>query len=155
VRQLVAVFALATAIGCSASDRDAAPVGNPISKSQLRTLLDDVAVKVRAAYLRVDEAAERRNTGQLRRALRRAAHVEELQTQRLEQVIAPREAERPLGRLVRASQEEAKQIRALARRKDLTAKVVQREALLENRADGEILRALTELGEHGFGGPSG
>ena len=74
---------------------------------------------------------------------------------RLERVLAPPAAQRPLARLIRASKEHAKDTRNLALRKDLAPEAVVRDSLNENGADKEVGRALHELGKQGFGGPSG
>ena len=148
MKRVVTVFALAVAVGCGVSDGGAggtSPPPKPVSKKELRALLDDVGLEIGVAFHRVDEAGEGDETEQLRRTLLRAADTEERQAQRLERVIAPQAARRPLAQLVRATREQAKDIRALAHRKDLSGEVVRKDSLREDVSDKQIDRALDEL----------
>ena len=145
--RLVAVFAvMAAAVGCGGDEAaETRPPPKPVSKKELRALVGDVGLNIRVAFYRVDEAPERGDTEQLRRALLHAADTQQRQVQRLERVIAPSELRRPLAQLIRATHEQAEDIRALARRRNLSPKVVVQDSLREDVPDKQVYRALDKI----------
>ena len=147
---LVGVIAAAT-IACGG----AVPEREQVSREELRQLLGDVSLEIGVAFHRVDEVTRHGEAQELRGALLRAADTEEHQVRRLERVAPPQEARRPIARLVRATREQASDIRALARRRDLSAELVNNDSLREDRSDREIDAALAQLDALGLGSASG
>jgi hypothetical protein len=153
---LLAVSAVATVVGCGGEGGGGGgqpPPPKPVSKQELRRMLDQAGREVAQSFGRVEQAVNEKDLRGVRQTLLVAADTEERHVQALARVRPPKKAQKPLNQLLTGARAQVIDIRRLVAKEGLTLKDVRREERQTDPADKQVDQALQTLAKRGFASP--
>jgi hypothetical protein len=148
---VLALTAVATVVGCGGDGGGGQPPPpKPVSKQELRRMIDQALREFSQAFGPVEQATKKRDLEGMKKGFLRVADIEHRQIEKLEGIRPPKEAQQPLTQLLTGARAQVAEFRRMAGKKDLTLKEVGREQRQPSPADKQVERALQTLAERGF-----